>query len=79
MGTPWRAQGVRTSIVHRYWTVERPVEPCRVLSCQISVPTGTRHRTRYGTTGSDEPRLITRLSRISVRLIYGLIRDHRAP
>ena len=27
VGTPWRAQGVRTSIVHRYGTVERPVEP----------------------------------------------------
>ena len=31
MGTPWRAQGVRTSIVHRYGTVERalsgPVVP----------------------------------------------------
>ena len=39
--TPWRAQGVRTSILHRYGTVERPVEPCRVLSCQIRVPTGT--------------------------------------
>ena len=34
MGTPWRAQGVRTSIVHRYGTVERSVEPCRVPSCQ---------------------------------------------
>ena len=41
MGTPWRAQGVRTSIVHRYGTVERPVEPRRVPSCQISVPTET--------------------------------------
>ena len=34
MGTPWRAQGVRTSIVHRYGTVERPVEPRQVPSCQ---------------------------------------------
>ena len=42
MGTPWRAQGVRTSIVHRYGTVERSVEPCRLPSCQISVPTETR-------------------------------------
>ena len=41
MGTPWRAQGVRTSIVHRYGTVERPVEPRRVLSCQNRVPTET--------------------------------------
>ena len=33
METPWRAQGVRTSIVHQYGTVERPVEPCLVPSC----------------------------------------------
>ena len=43
MGPPWRAQGVRTSIVHRYGTVERSVEPCRVPSCQNRVPTET-HR-----------------------------------
>ena len=42
MGTPWRAQGVRTSIVHRYGTVERSVEPRRVPSCQNRVPTETR-------------------------------------
>ena len=42
MGTPWRAQGVRTSIVHRYGTVERPVEPRRVPLCQNRVPTETR-------------------------------------
>ena len=42
VGTPWHAQGVRTSIVHRYGTVERPVEPRRVPSCQIRVPTETR-------------------------------------
>ena len=42
METPWRAQGVRTSILHRYGTVERPVDPCRVLSCQNRVPTETR-------------------------------------
>ena len=42
MGTPWRAQGVRTSIVHRYGTVELPVESCWVPSCQNSVPTETR-------------------------------------
>ena len=42
MVTPWRAQGVRTSIVHRYGTVERSVEPRRVPSCQNRVPTETR-------------------------------------
>ena len=42
MGTPWRAQGVRTSVVHRYGTVERSVEPRRVPSCQNRVPTETR-------------------------------------
>ena len=42
MGTPWRAQGVRISIVHRYGTVERSVEPPRVPSCQNRVPTETR-------------------------------------
>ena len=26
VGTPWRAQGVRISIVHQYGTVEQPVE-----------------------------------------------------
>ena len=41
MGTPWRAQGVRTSIVHRYGPAERSVEPCRVPSCQNRVPTET--------------------------------------
>ena len=41
MGTPWRAKGVRASIVHRYGAVERPVEPCRVPSCQNRVPTDT--------------------------------------
>ena len=33
---------VRTSIVHRYGTVERPFEPCQVPSCQNRVPTETR-------------------------------------
>ena len=42
VGTAWRAQGVRTSIVHRYGTVERPVEPHRVPSCQNRVPTEVR-------------------------------------
>ena len=42
VGTPWRAQGVRTSIVHLYGPVERSVEPRRVPSCQNSVPTETR-------------------------------------
>ena len=35
--------------------------------------------TRYGPPEPDEPRRITRLSRISVRLIYGPIRDHTGP
>ena len=59
MGTPWRAQGVRTSIVHRYGTVERPVEPPRVPSCQNSVPTETRRNPIW----PDGTRRITRLSR----------------
>ena len=42
MGTLWRAQGVRTSIVHRYGTVERSVEPPWVPSCQNRVLTETR-------------------------------------
>ena len=42
MGTPWCAQGVRASIVHRYETVERSVKPRRVPSCQNRVPTETR-------------------------------------
>ena len=42
MRTPWGPVGVRTSIVHRYGTVERFVEPRRVPSCQIGVPTETR-------------------------------------
>ena len=41
MGPPWRAQGVRTSIVHRYGTIERSVEPPQVPSCQNRVPTET--------------------------------------
>ena len=36
---------VRTSIVHRYGTVERSVKPCRVLSCQIRVQMETRRNT----------------------------------
>ena len=32
---------VRTSIVHRYGTPERPVEPRRVTSCQKKIPTET--------------------------------------
>ena len=44
VGTPWRAQGVRTSIVHRYGTVERSVKPCRVPSCQNRVPTETHRK-----------------------------------
>ena len=47
MGTPWRAQGVRTSIVHRYGTVERSVEPGRVLLCQSSVPTETHRNPKW--------------------------------
>ena len=42
MGTPWGPVWVRTSIVHQYGTVERSVEPRRVLSCQNRVPTETR-------------------------------------
>ena len=42
VGTPWRAQRVCTSIVHRYGPIERSVEPRRVPSCQIRVPTETR-------------------------------------
>ena len=41
MGPPRRAHGVHTSSVHRYGTVERSVEPPRVLSCQNSFPTET--------------------------------------
>ena len=39
VGTPWRAQGVRTSIALGYGTVERSVEPRWVALCQITVPT----------------------------------------
>ena len=42
VGTPEGPVWVRTSIVHRYGTVERSVEPCRVPSCQIRVLTETR-------------------------------------
>ena len=42
MGTPEGTVWVRTSIVHRYGTVERSTEPRRVLSCQNRVPTETR-------------------------------------
>ena len=66
MGTPWRAQGVRTSIVHRYGTVERSVEPCQVRSCPNRVPT----ETCFGTTGRQGARRIARLSRIDARLMY---------
>ena len=44
--------------------------------------TGFRRKpvgTRYGPTGPDEPRGITRLSHISVRLINGPIRDPDVP
>ena len=41
VGTPQGPVWVRTSIVHQYRTVERSVEPRRVLSCQIKVPTET--------------------------------------
>ena len=33
MGTPEGPVWVRTSIVHRYGTAERPVEPRRVTTC----------------------------------------------
>ena len=39
VGTPECPVWVRTSIVHQYGTVERSVEPHRVLSCQNRVPT----------------------------------------
>ena len=39
MGTPEGPVWVRISIVHRYGTVERSVETCRVPSCQNMVPT----------------------------------------
>ena len=42
VGPPEGPVWLRTSIVHQYGTVERSVEPCRVPSCQISVPTKTR-------------------------------------
>ena len=85
VGTPEGPVWVRTSIVHRYGTVERSVEPRGVPSCQNRVPTETR-RTRYGLTEPDEPRRIIRLSRIGVRLIirthtgpYGTLRDPDVP
>ena len=33
VGTPWRAQGVRTSILHQYGTVGRPVGRLNAPSC----------------------------------------------
>ena len=42
VGTPEGPVWVRTSIVHRYGTVERSVDPPRVPSCQDRVPTETR-------------------------------------
>ena len=55
MGTPWRAEGVRTSVVHRYGTVERSVKTCRVPS-RHRVPTGFRWNfdlARWGQSGLD--------------------------
>ena len=74
MGTPWRAQGVRTSIAHRYGTVERSVEPRRVPSGQNRVPTETCRNPIW----PDGTRRIARLSRLEVRLMYGPIRDPTA-
>ena len=57
MGTPWRAQGVRTSIVHQYGTVERSARARRGLSGhdgfrRVSVGTLIWHDgTRQGSTG----------------------------
>ena len=42
VGTPEGPVWVRTSIVHQYGTVERSVDPPRVLSCQNRVPSETR-------------------------------------
>ena len=42
VGPPECPVWVRTSIVHRYGTAERPVEPRQVPSCQNRVPTETR-------------------------------------
>ena len=78
MGTPWGPVWVPTSIVHQYGTVERSVEFRRVLSCKSRFRRKPI-RTQYGPTGPDEPRRITRLSRIGVRLIYGPIRDPDVP
>ena len=75
VGTPEGPVWVRTSIVHRYGTVKRPVEPCRVPSFQILILKETGRNPIW----PDEPRRITRLSRIGVRLIYGPIRDHTGP
>ena len=61
-------QGVRTSIVHPYGTVERSVEPCWVPSCQVRFLTETRWNLICGLTGPDEPRRMTRLFRIGVQL-----------
>ena len=75
VGTPWRAQGVRTSIVHRFGPVERSVEPRRVPSGQNRVPTETCRNPIW----PDRTRRIARLSRLDVRLMYGPIWDHRGP
>ena len=42
VGPPQGPAWVRMSIVHRYGTVERSVEPRQVPSCQNRVPTETR-------------------------------------
>ena len=72
VGTPWRAQGVRTSIVHRYGTIERSVEP-------LGDPVVPKQGSDGNPSEPDMARRITRLPRISVRLIYGPIWDHTGP
>ena len=74
--SPWGPRGVPRGPVHRLCIDTGQ-------SSDLSSPDGSRRANpsepRFGPRGPDEPRRMTRLSRISVQLIYGPIRDHTGP
>ena len=78
----WGRHGVPRGSVHQLCTDTGQSSDPSSPDGYRRAKTGFRRKPvgiRCGLTSPDEPRRITRLSRISVRLIYGPIRDHTGP
>ena len=83
---PLRARGDAVACPGGPYINRAPIRTSRAIRRAPSGPVvpkqcsdGNPSERCLGPTGPDEPRRITRLSRIGVRLIYGPIRNHTGP